>query len=227
MSHSKESFFFYVSRFMRLLPFLCMAAAVLWFLCCGRELSLEDILSYTPANPLAAALFIWLAFAVKSLSLLFPVLLLFAVSGRLFPLPWALLINTVGIALTLSIPYFIGRCSGADLTDRLIKKHPKLQEFRAMRRRNNLFFAFFVRVMGILPCDVVSLYLGNIRLPYAQYIAGGILGFMPDLICATILGMKISDVSSPWFWVTAAINVLICASSIPVYRLFRRKNAKP
>lgn len=226
MSRSKDSFLGHLSRLARVLPLLCIAAALLWFLSYGRGLTLEDILSYTPSDPPLAVLFLWLAFAVKSLSLLFPVLLLFAVSGRLFPLPIALLINIVGITLTLSLPYLIGRCSGSDLTVQLIKKHPKLQELRAMRLRNNFFFAFLVRVIGILPCDIVSLYLGNIRLPYFQYITGGILGFMPDLICATILGMKISDVGSPWFWLTAVVNLLICASSIPIYRLYRRRSAK-
>lgn len=70
---------------------------------------------------------------------------------------------------------------------------------------------------------MVSLYLGNTRMPYLQYILGGVLGFLPDLICATIVGMKMSDWRSPWFWLTIAVNIFICAVSLVVYRLYRRR----
>lgn len=221
LSNSKLSRAF--SKLMRVLPLLCMAAAIIWFFTAGRDLSVEDILSYTPKEPILAALFIWLAFAIKSLSVMFPVLLLFAVTGRLFPFPAALLINTVGIAVTLSLPYFIGRFSGGDMTERLMVKYPKLSELRELRSRNGFFFSFLVRAVGVLPCDVVSLYMGNTRLPYVQYITGGVLGFMPDLICATIVGMKITDASSPWFWGTIGVNLLICGLSCLLYRQYSRK----
>ena len=80
-----------------------------------------------------------------------------------------------------------------------------------------------LRAMGILPCDVVSLYSGNTRAPYLQYIAGGVLGFMPDLICATIVGKKISEPGSPWFYVTIIINILICALSVYLYGRHHKK----
>ena len=95
----------------RILPLLCMTGAVLWVLLSGRSFTMEDILNYTPSQPLLAVLFLWLAFALKSLSLVFPVLLLFAVTGQLFSLPVALAVNTVGIAITLTLPYLLGRAA--------------------------------------------------------------------------------------------------------------------
>lgn len=181
-------------------------------------------MSYTPSQPLLAVLFLWLAFAVKSLSIMFPVMLLFAVSGRIFPLPMALLVNIVGIAITLTLPYLIGRCSGKDMTEKLMLKYPKLAQLRAMRSKTGLFLAFIIRAVGVLPCDVVSLYLGNTRLNYGEYIIGGVLGFMPDLLCATIVGMKISDVSSPWFWGTIAVNISVCVISMLIYRQYMKKH---
>ncbi len=208
---------------LRLLPLMCMAAVIIWYLLSGRELTVDDILSYSPGNPALAALFLWLAFALKSLSLMFPVLLLFAVCGRLFPLPLALLVNVVGISISLSLPYLVGRGSGADMTVRLMEKYPKLSELRALRGKNGFFFSFLVRIIGILPCDVVSLYLGNTRLPYLQYLLGGVLGFVPDIVCATVVGMQISDISSPWFWISIAINLLTCAAAMLMYRAYKRR----
>lgn len=224
MDYSDNKLLRALSKFLHLLPLLCMGAAILLFLTRWKDLTVDDFLSYTPSQPLLAMLFLWLAFAVKSLSIMFPVMLLFAVSGRLFPLPVALLVNTVGIAITLTLPYLIGRYSGKDLTEKLMVKYPKLKQFRAMRSKSGLFFAFIIRAIGVLPCDVVSLYLGNTRLNYYEYIIGGVLGFMPDLICASIVGMKISDVSSPWFWGTIAVNITVCVVSMLAYRRYLKKH---
>lgn len=211
--------------FIRILPLVCMIAAFIWFSTDGKNFSLQDMLNYSPENPIAAAVFLLLAFGLKSLSLMFPVLLLFALGGRLFPMPIAIAINTAGIAITLSLPYFVGLFSGKDLTEKLMDKYPKLKDFRAIRNRNTLFFSFMLRAMGILPCDVVSLYSGNTRMPYHQYLTGGILGFMPDLLCASIVGQKISEPSSPWFWVSIIINVVICVASIIIYSAYIKKDS--
>ena len=141
----------------------------------------------------------------------------------MFSLPVALAVNVVVIAITLTVPYWIGRFSGKDLTERLLVKYPKLQEIRAMRQRNNFFFSFLARAIGVLPCDVLSLYFGNTRLPYPDYIAGAVLGFLPDLICATILGDQISNTHSPAFWITVAVNILACVAAYLGYRAYRRR----
>ena len=207
----------------RILPLAGLAGAVGWLLLSGHSITIEDILDYTPSQPLRAALFLWLAFALKSLSMVFPVMLLFAVSGQLFPLPIALAVNTVGIAVTLTVPYLLGRASELSFTDRLLEKYPKLHELRRVRETSSFFLSFISRAVGILACDVVSLYFGSTRLDYPAYIAGAVLGFMPDLICATILGQQIERWDSPAFWITLAVNILACVSSVFLYRWYRRR----
>ena len=159
----------------------------------------------------------------KLLAALVSVLLLFAVSGQLFTLPVALAVNTVGIAITLTLPYLLGRASELDFTDKLLARYPKLQELRRVRETSSFFLSFIARAVGILACDVVSLYFGSTRLHYPAYIAGGVLGFMPDLICATILGQQIENWDSPAFWITLAVNILACVSAVFLYRWYRRR----
>ena len=211
--------------FLRALPLLGLAAAALWLWRSGERFSLDTILRYTPARPLLAALFLLLLYALKSLSLMLPVLLLDTACGVLFPLPTAILVATLGTAVTLTIPYFIGRGAGPDMTERLQQKHERLRELRELRSRNELFIAFLIRIVGILPCDVVSLYLGNTRLPFGKYLLGGILGFLPDILTATVVGMKADDRSSPWFWGAIAVNLLVAAGSTLFYTWYRRRAA--
>ena len=209
--------------FFRALPLLGMAGAMLWLFLSGEKLSVDTVLSYTPKIPLLAALFLLLLYALKSLSLTLPILLLDTVCGVLFPLPVAILVATLGTAITLTIPYFIGRGAGPDMTEKLQQKHPRLRELREMRSRNELFLAFLIRIVGILPCDVVSLYLGNTRMPFPKYLLGGVLGFLPDVLTATVVGMKADDRSSPWFWGAIALNLLVAGGSTLFYALYRKR----
>ena len=121
--------------FLRALPLLGLGIAVLWVLLSGQELSVDTILSYTPARPLLAFLFILLLYALKSLSLMLPILVLDAVCGILFPLPIAIFTAILGTAITLTLPYFIGRGAGPDMTGRLLRQRPRLQELRDLRSR--------------------------------------------------------------------------------------------
>ena len=208
--------------FLRCLPLLGMAGALLWLWLSGETLSVDTVLSYTPELPLLAALFLLLLYGLKSLSLTLPILLLDSVCGVLFPLPVAILVATLGTAITLTIPYFIGRGAGPDMTEKLQQKHPRLRELREMRSRNELFLAFLIRIVGILPCDVVSLYLGNTRMPFPKYLLGGVLGFLPDILTATVVGMKADDRSSPWFWGAIALNLLVAGGSTLFYAIYRK-----
>ena len=212
--------------FLRCLPLMGLIAAILWLLLSGEELSVDTVLSYTPKMPLLAALFLLLLYGLKSLSLTLPILLLDTVCGVLFPLPAAILVATLGTAITLTIPYFIGRGAGPDMTEKLQQKHPRLRELREMRSRNELFLAFLIRIVGILPCDVVSLYLGNTRMPFSKYQLGGVLGFLPDILTATVVGMKADDRSSPWFWGAIALNLLVAGGSTLFYALYRRRQSR-
>ncbi|MBQ6273995.1 MAG: VTT domain-containing protein [Oscillospiraceae bacterium] len=214
--------------FLRALPLIGLTALGLWLWLSGEKPSVdmikEAVRTYTDDKPLMVALFLLLLFALKSVSLMFPILVLMAACGALFPLPAAILIATLGTALTLSIPYFIGRGAGPDMTVKLQEKHERLRELRALRRRNEFFLAFLIRIIGILPCDVVSLYLGNTRMPYVKYVVGGVLGFMADILTATVVGMKVEDRSSPWFWGAIAVNLLVAGGSTLFYTFYRKRH---
>ena len=214
--------------FLRALPLIGLLSLGLWLWLRGGMPSVDAIkdavLRYTDATTLLVALFMILLFALKSVSLMFPILALMAACGVLFPLPIAMLVATLGTAVTLTIPYLIGRGAGPDMTVKLQQKYVRLRELRALRRRNEFFLAFLIRIIGILPCDVVSLYLGNTRMPFWKFLIGGVLGFMADVVTATVVGMKAEDRSSPWFWGAIAVNLLVAGGSTLFYYFYRKRH---
>jgi len=180
--------------FLKSLPLIICVTFIILFLVSGNDITVQTVLNYTPEAPFAAALVILLFYALKSVSFVFPIAVLQIATGHLFQTPIALLINFLGRAITLSIPYWVGRCSGSDLINSLQKKYPKLKEICDKQGQHPIFISFLLRTFIFLPGDAVSLYLGAIQIPFTYYLTGGILGTTLGVICSTVLGSHITSI---------------------------------
>lgn len=203
---------------LKCLPLAICAAFVAILPASGREITVQTVLNYTPENPVAAAFVILLLYALKSMSFVFPVVVLQIAAGHLFQMPAALLINFLGRVITLSIPYWVGRYSGADLVQRLRAKYPKLEESCSRQGRSPLFLSFLLRTLCFLPGDAVSMYLGATGIPFRYYLTGGVLGTALGVVLATVFGSSITEPGSPAFVLSAVLMTLTAALSLLFYR---------
>ncbi len=201
-----------------------MAGCAVLFLLLGRDLEAGDLFRWSPANPWLAALFLLALYACKSMTIFFPLVVLYLAGGLLFPLPAALAVNLAGLAVCSTVPYWVGRCSAAETLDRLRQKYPKLQTVEQLRQANHFLFALLARAVGVLPGDVVSLYFGAVRLPFQPYLAGSLLGLCPTMVAVTIMGGSVSNPLSPAFLAAAGVDLLVVIISFAVCRRMLRKN---
>ena len=211
---------------LRFAPLIICAVCMCIYLFSGEEITAESLLNFAPEEPLYAALFLVLLYAFKSLTIFFPIIVLNVLGGFLFEPDHALIVNTVGVLVELTIPYWIGRASGAGFADKLCKKHPKLGEIIGESGSNNFFMSFFLRVISCLPGDAISMYFGARRVPFWTCLLASFLGTFPGMVAATLLGMNITDPSSPMFWVSMGLTVGISVISFLVYFLWRRAKKK-
>ncbi len=203
---------------------LMLTLMVLFLYTFDDELTLKNLLSYAPSNYYLAAIFIIFMYALKSLSVLFPISLLYILSGIIFkPIP-ALLVNILGMAVATTLPYWIGRFSGADMVDHIKNKYKRAKVLDNFKEDNEVFFSFIVRAIGFLPCDIVSLLMGLIKLNYKKYIIGTILGMLPGLISVTFVGQTIANPKSWQFIVSCASAVIISASTTLIYIKIKKNN---
>ena len=185
----------------KILPFVVMLALVALYLPNKDAVSVDSILRYTPDNLWLAALAVLAAYAVKSLSVFFPLL------------------------VCVTVPYGIGRFAGKDLVDSLQKKYKKIARINEIKRGSELFFAFFLRIIAVLPGDVVSMVLGASGMTYWKFAVGSLLGLLPVMVATTVAGSSLSDPTSPVFIVTAVLVVLLSVGSFVLWRMVSRKNA--
>lgn len=214
-----------INVIIKIIPLIVIIGLMLFWIISGKDLNIADIMSLIPQNMFLAALMILALYAVKSLSILFPILLLQISTGLIFPLYTALLINCLGTVIAYSIPYIIGRFSGSSLADQLTKKYPKAQEFIDIQRDSDSFISFILRAVSCLPADIVSLYLGSIKIRYVPYAVWGLIGTLPGLIPATVAGAKITDPTSTAFIVSVILTVLSSVGSIIIYRIYKKRKS--
>lgn len=98
-----------IDNIRKYLPAVLLLVLLLFCIRYREDLSVERILSYTPEEPVKAALLMLGLYAVKSVSFIFPIAILQLAVGHLFSTGTALLVNFLGRAVTLALPYWMGR----------------------------------------------------------------------------------------------------------------------
>lgn len=77
----------------------------------------------------------------------------------------------------------------------LVRKKTKLKLFRDTQNKNEFAVAFFLRMVGFLPADLVAMYLGASGTRYKPYIIGTVIGLVPSIVCFS----SIDDIGSSQF----------------------------
>lgn len=192
----------------------------------NHAVSVETLLAFTPEDPLKAAVMILLLYALKSATIFFPLIVLEIAVGHLFS-PWAAMaINFAGMLIILTVPYLIGKAAGIDAIQKLIKKYPRFGSFIGKQQDSAFFLCFFLRIISVLPGDVVTMYLGATQTSFWKNLLGGALGIFPGMILATFMGSSIREPDSPAFWISTVLTVALAALSALLYHAYRAKTEK-
>ena len=190
----------------------------------SEPLSVNTILRYTPENAMLAAGIVLLLFALKSLTVVFPLSILYLASGIIFQPVIAVLISTVGLAITITIPYWIGKYSGKQIVQEICQKYPKAEMIAQYQRTNTFFACFITRIVGFLPGDIVSIYFGACDTAYLIYLAAGVSGSLLSIITTTLLGEKISTPFSVEFMIVLLCRILVSVGAVVInYQLNQKK----
>lgn len=201
------------------------AAIILVLLIKRNDITVEGILKDTPENPVWASVMMLGLFALKSLSIVIYSGILYVIDGILFPLPAAILLNFCGSVIMVTLPYGIGRKMGSQAAGYVVEKYPKARSLHKLRAENDFIFTFLVRIIGRLPSDMVSMYMGAVGVNYQKYLLGSILGMLPHMITFPVMGMNITNPRSREFLVSLCIEAAIMIGTAAAY-VFNKKRQK-
>jgi len=209
---------------LKIILVLVWTAIILFCFLHRNSISVSGILRYTPHNLWMAAIVMLTIFALKSLSIIIYSGILYTANGMLFPIPIAITLNLFGTVIMLSLPYYIGRKTGTSTVNYIKAKYPKAEALHELRAQNDLFFSFIIRIIGLLPYDIVSLYMGAVNVEYRKYILGGLLGTLPPMITFPIMGMSITDIHSPQFLIAFGVELAFAVFSTMSYVIYWKRH---
>jgi len=182
--------------------------------------TLDLVLAILSAHQSTMALILLFMYVLKSLSFFFPSVLLYMVSGLIFTPIVAISLNTLGLWLEATLPYYIGRSYGISLANKLYVRYPKLTQLVHLQHKNEFLFAFMLRITGIVPIDLGSMFLGAQGQAYRPFISGTLLGLFPKMVIYALLGDMIYEPTSPGFLLTVAADILITIGALVFYHRY-------
>lgn len=195
-----------------------LVALALFVIFENREVTTEWLLSVLPEALGLRVAVVLLCFFLEGIIPFFSFNVIALASAMVFGTSVALAVNVAGALVSMVAPYFIGKYLGAPYVIRSFSQSPRLWQIYRNLDEISFVSSFVLRALG-LSNIILGLLFGSLRMPFFSYLASGLLGMLPSLLCVTILGSQ-WDFSSPLLWGTLAINAAIVAGA---YLYMRRR----
>lgn len=192
--------------------------------------NIPELASMIEGGTMVIALGIIAFSVVKSFALVFPPAVVFSICGYLMPNFFVgVIVNVISVFLSLSIPWFLGKFTGAGMVDTLKTKFKAVKKIDDFAGANEAQMTFVVKLSGLLPGDLSSLLFGAMNVSYKNYMIGANLGNLPLVLVYTGFGVALKSVGEkPWLAAipVAAIIFFVIISGIITKRMIAKNKAK-
>ena len=190
----------------------------------------DQLTQYLTGGAFTVALILIGFSIVKSFALVFPPAVLFVLSGLVFDAFWkAVLVNAVATALSLILPYYLGRFTGKDMVDSLKKRFKAIKKLDDFAGENDFAVVLVFKAGGFLPSDLSSLLFGAMNIPFWSYFLASNLGMLVLNVLWTLVGFK-GDLSNPLsflYALPALVFAILAAVGMSVYKKKKAKKLAP
>ena len=148
---------------------------------------------------------------IKSFALVFPPAVLFAICAYLMPDYWtAFVVNLISVFLSLFVPFFLGKFTGAGMVETLKKRFKAIKKIDDFAGSNETQMAFAVKLSGILPGDLSSLLFGAMNISLKKFVIGSNLGMLPLVVVYTFLGVALKNIgNAPWIVAIPVVAIVV------------------
>ncbi|EYE88489.1 hypothetical protein Q428_07855 [Fervidicella metallireducens AeB] len=154
-----------------------------------------------------AAPFIFLILCTIRPILLLPIGLFSVLGGILFGTILGTVYTVVGGTIGSIIAYYMARYWGRDWIEGLL--NGKIKKIDKKCEEKGFIVTFLMRVIPILPCDVVSYICGLSNIKIWEYIVGTFLGIIPGTFVYSYFGSSLDNIYSKQFILSVLFLILL------------------
>ena len=173
-----------------------------------------------------AELIILGVYAVKAVMMVVPASLIYISVGMAFDSKRAVIVNLLGIALEVTVTYFLGKFLGKDAVEKKIRNTKAGDKFFTMLDKNRNAAIFLMRFIPAFPIDFSSLFMGAFDFKFFPYLIFSVLGIAPRVIAFTVIGEGIYELIPMKYIVLAAICAIPVVTAVLLLKKFVSKKKK-
>lgn len=213
-------------RLLNILKIVVVAAIFLAAVLNYKRLSQLDIrlLVASASSLLIAELLILGVYVVKAILLVLPASVIYVSVGVALDWERAVILNMLGIAIEVTVTYFLGKFLGKSAVENKIRGTKAGDKLLNMQNKNKNLAIFTMRLIPAFPIDFSSLFMGAFDFNFLPYFLFSVLGLAPRVIAFTILGDKI------YAFIPMKYIILIAIIALPIAVIFalvkKRKTSK-
>ena len=188
--------------------------------------NIDAITSHIHGGTMTVSMLIIAFTLIKSFALVFPPIVLYFVAGVVLNnAPLAIAVNLIASALSLILPYFLGRFTGKDMLSTLENKFKAVKKLEDFTEENTWVVVFVLKVSGIIPSDLSSVIFGAMNIPFAKYFIASNLGLLALNVSWSLIGAK-GDLSDPLTYLYMLPIVICLVISLPFMLKARKKSRR-
>ena len=173
-----------------------------------------------------AELIILGVYAVKAVMMVVPASLIYISVGMAFDPKRAVIVNLLGIALEVTVTYFLGKFLGKDAVEKKIRNTKAGEKFFTMLEKNRNAAIFLMRFIPAFPIDFSSLFMGAFDFKFFPYLIFSVLGIAPRVIAFTVIGEGIYELIPMKYIVLAVICAIPVVTAVLLIKKFVVKKKK-
>lgn len=147
-----------------------------------------------------------------------------AISGVLFGFKYGLIYTVLGGFLSAMFVFGLSRILGSSFSEKILKHErlKKVGDYNDKIREHGLWTLIVLRIMPIMPFNVLNLLMGVSKIKIRDYILGTLIGLAPSNIAAVYFGSFIFTAAAQRF--SFALTALIIAIILVIAYKNIRKN---
>ncbi|MCH5321017.1 MAG: hypothetical protein J1E36_04600 [Eubacterium sp.] len=151
-----------------------------------------------------------------------PMGFLCVISGIVFPMTQAVIINLAFCAFFFTVKYVEGQFIGGGWTGMIlgIKQLHFVRDWIQFKGTGNPYVLFVSRLVPSIPLGMVSKYYGSMKYDFVYYTFLSLLGFAPRLFIYTKIGASIYNPFSVQFIVLLIVVVAFSGISVFTFNIF-------
>jgi uncharacterized membrane protein YdjX (TVP38/TMEM64 family) len=165
-----------------------VAAGLLSYSIWGSKIPINEIRAYLGSSDIAPFLFILF---YSGLSVFFPTTPMMAIAGIFFGFWEGFVYSSVAGLISALFMFVLARILGKAFVDRYLESRKSLElieKYDEKMARHGTLTVMILRIMPIMPFNVLNLIIGISKVSFKDYIVGTIIGLVPSTILAVYFG---------------------------------------